>query len=247
MTIDRKALAILMLFPALAACEHGLQRNPQLSNMTLDAETMPEAAVRVPMPAPEPAKALSRADRASLWQNGERGFFGDQRAEKVGDILTIEIQIDDEADLENSSERSRSSSETAGRPTFFGLGTSLTDALPNDLPDNDIVDLSSESEFDGSGSIERSEEINLKVAALIIDELPNGNLVIAGRQEVRVNAELRELRVAGIIRPVDISKRNAIPYEKIAEARISYGGRGQLSKVQQPRYGQDALDVILPY
>lgn len=243
--LSRAALAALCL--ATGACSGVQHFNPQLSPMRLDEETMPEASVRVPMPAPQTGEPLTRADRASLWQNGERGFFGDQRAENVGDLLTIRIEIDDQAALENESERSRSGEEQVGTPTFFGLGTSLTDRLPNPLPGDDIVGLESESSSSGSGSIERSEEINLKVAATIIDELPNGNLVVAGRQEVRVNSELRELRVSGIIRPVDIAKDNSITYDKIAEARISYGGRGQLSQVQTPRYGQRALDVVLPY
>ena len=243
--LTRAALAALCL--STGACGGVQHFNPQLSPMRLDEETMPEASVRVPMPAPQPGEPLTRADRASLWQNGERGFFGDQRAENVGDLLTIRIEIDDEAALENESERSRTGEEQVATPTFFGLGTSLTDRLPNPLPGDDIVGLESESSSSGSGSIERSEEINLKVAATIIDELPNGNLVVAGRQEVRVNSELRELRVSGIIRPVDIAKDNSITYDKIAEARISYGGRGQLSQVQTPRYGQRALDVVLPY
>lgn len=228
---------------ALGACDFDFERDPSLSGMVLDEKTMPESSVRVPMPEPKTAATLTRADRASLWQNGERGFFGDQRAARVGDLLTIRIEIDDTAALENASERERNGRSTVDAPVFFGLGKPLASIIPG----NEIVDLGSETESSGSGSIDRSEEISLKVAALIIDELPNGNFVIAGRQEVKVNYELRELRVSGIIRPVDIAMDNSITYEKIAEARISYGGRGQLSRVQQPRYGQDALDVILPY
>ena len=229
-----------------------LNRNPQLSGMVVDGETIPEARVSVPMPAPEPTVIAQRAERTSLWQSGSRGFFGDKRAERVGDLLTILIEIDDEADLRNRSQRSREGRTTVDDPEFFGYGDQLGNVLPNvdavDLPAGDpLVDLASSSSAEGDGSINRREEINLKVAALVIDELPNGNLVVAGRQEVKVNFELRELRVAGIIRPVDIQMNNTIPYEKIAEARISYGGKGQLTRVQQPKYGQDALEVVLPY
>lgn len=229
--------AYLFLLVGLSACSTVFDGDPSLSRMALNGSTMPEAYVSVPMPEPEPARLRTRADGASLWQNGESGFFGDQRATRVGDILTVSIEIDDEAQLRNASNRSRSSEIAVGTPTFFGY----------DLPENPLVDLGAESEAQGAGSIRRSEKIDLKVAALIIDELPNGNLVVAGRQEVKVNSELRELRVSGIIRPVDITKDNSITYEKIAEARISYGGRGQLSQVQRPSYGQRALDVILPY
>ena len=107
--------------------------------------------------------------------------------------------------------------------------------------------MSSTFEASGSGSINRGESIDLKVAALVVQKLPNGNLVIAGRQEVKVNQELRELRMAGIIRPQDIRMNNTIPYDKVAEARITYGGRGQLSRQQQRSYGEDVVDIILPY
>jgi len=245
--------ALLCLLIALTACSKiNEQRDPQLSNLVLDPETMPEAArISVPMPDPEPYVAPKRADRASLWATGSSGFFGDHRAGKVGDILTVMIEIDDEAKLRNASERSRSNETGLAADSFLGYESKLDRVLPGinpeDLPEGDLVDLSSTDRFRGNGRIQRNEVINLKVAAMIIRKLANGNLVIAGRQEVRVNAELRELRVAGIIRPVDIEMSNTIPYEKIAEARIAYGGKGQLSRVQQPRYGADALDIILPY
>jgi flagellar L-ring protein FlgH len=77
--------------------------------------------------------------------------------------------------------------------------------------------------------------------------LPNGNLVVQGRQELRVNFEVRELQITGVIRQQDISSTNTVSYTKLAEARISYGGRGQLTDVQQPRYGQQLLDIIAPF
>lgn len=245
--------ACLALLASLGACAHINElRDPKLSNLTLDAETMPEAAsINVPMPDPAPHVPLKRADRASLWANGSTGFFGDHRAARVGDIMTVLIEIDDEAELRNASNRSRSMDMGLAADSFLGYESRLDRILPgikaDDLPTGDLVDIGSGDSFKGSGQIRRREKINLKVAAMIIRVLPNGNLVIAGRQEVRVNAELRELRVAGIIRPVDIEMSNSIPYEKIAEARIAYGGKGQLSRVQQPRYGADVLDVILPY
>lgn len=240
---------------ALAACGPGtaFDRDPHVSNMVVDGDTIPEVnRVSVPMPPLEPPHVPQRAEAASLWRTGSAGFFGDQRADKVGDLLTVDIDINDQAQLQNASQRSRDGSENVGFPTFLGYGGKidkvLTGVSQKDLPSgSSIVDLNSKSSANGSGSIKRNETINLKVAALIIQKLQNGNFVIAGRQEVKVNHELRELRVAGIIRPQDIRMDNTIPYEKIAEARISYGGRGQISKVQQPRYGQDALDVVLPY
>lgn len=240
----RIALAAFVALGLMAGCaEIDERRNPSMTGMVLNGETMPESRnVSVPMPDPKPYIAPQRADRASLWARDSSGFFGDNRAARVGDILTVLIEIDDEAELRNASNRSRQTATNLGQPVLFGFESELSK-----LPDGDIVDLSSGENFRGNGTIRRGEEINLKVAAMIVQTLANGNFVIAGRQEVRVNSELRELRVAGIIRPVDIEMSNTIPYEKVAEARISYGGKGQLSHVQQPRYGVDALEVILPY
>ncbi len=237
----------------LAACtQFQDNRNPEISPLVLDAQSVPEVArISVPMPEAVPFTHPKRAEASGLWNTSTRSFFGDNRAQRVGDILTVIIDIEDEADLSNESERSRSDSQTVGSPTFFGYGGKIDRILPgiseDDLPEGDIVDLGSASGSSGEGSIKREETIRLRVAATIIETLPNENLVIAGRQEVKVNSELRELRIAGVVRPVDISLRNTITYDKIAEARVAYGGRGQISAVQQPRYGQDALEVILPY
>lgn len=244
--------ACLMLTACGAKNSFEEHRDPQMSNMSVTPETIPEAAaITIPVPVRAAAPAPKRAESASLWKRDHSGFFGDHRAADVGDILTITIQIDDQARLRNESERSRSSGAEIGQPTILGYEGKLDRILPGlkseDLPSGPLVDLSGNSSSRGEGSINRQEKISLKVAAMVIQKLENGNLVVAGRQEVKVNNELRELRVAGIIRPVDIGMDNAIPYDRIAEARITYGGRGQISRVQQPRYGEDVLDVILPY
>ena len=233
--------AILGIAFSVTGCAEFQQtRNPSTSPLVLDRSTMPEiASVSVPMPESKPFAQPQRAEAAGLWGSQTRSFFVDERAQDVGDILTVIIEIDDEAELFNESERRRISTQKVDQPTFFGLEDKI---MPGDL-----VDLGSSSGALGQGAIVRDEEISLRVAATIIEILPNKNFVIAGRQEVRVNSELRELRVAGIARPVDITLRNTISYDKIAEARIAYGGQGQISVVQRPRYGQDALEVFLPY
>ena len=247
------ALITLAATIGLAGCTQNYKehRNPQFNEM--NAELVPEVnRISVPMPEQQPRRRPTRAEASSLWSRNTSSFFDDQRAEQVGDILTVVINIDDDASLKNASERSRSGTQDVNSPSFFGYGSQIDKILPgvsaSDLPTGgNIVDLGNTSASAGEGSIKRNEAINLRVAALIIKELPNGNFVIAGRQEVKVNQELRELRVAGIIRPQDISTANTVAYDKIAEARINYGGRGQISQVQQPRYGEDFLDVILPY
>ena len=249
----KAALPPLALSLILAGCgKDPFNQDPSVSGIDFNSQTMPEATmVSVPMPPPETPRTPVRAERASLWAPGSGGFFADQRARRVGDILTIVIEIDDEASLTNASGRTRTGGGSIGFPKFFGYGSQIDKILPGvdpeDLPSDDIVDISSQLSALGAGTIDREEEISLKVAALVVQALPNGNLVVAGRQEVKVNSELRELRVAGLIRPEDVQMNNTIPYEKMAEARITYGGRGQISRQQRRSYGEGALDIILPF
>jgi len=248
------ALPLIALLGLSACGVVGPGSEPEFTPMVVDPQTIPEArTVQVPMPPVETKPRLARAQGASLWAQAgsDGGFFEDQRASDVGDILTVLIDISDKASLSNQSSQQRSSENSAGFPTFFGYEGLIHRALPGigaaDLPTGAVVDLESAAASKGSGSISRNEKISLKVAALVIQKLPNGNLILAGRQEVKVNNELRELRVAGIVRPEDIAMDNTISYDKIAEARIAYGGRGQLSAVQGTRYGNQALDIVLPY
>ena len=200
--------------------------------------------ISLPMPTPLPAERNPN----SLWRNGSKAFFKDQRASKVGDLLTVDIQINDQAQLNNESKRSRDNSDKAGLPAFLGFQTkALKNLLPDDVSADSLVDLSSTTSNNGKGSVNRKEQIALKVAALVTQTLPNGNMVIQGRQEVRVNYEVRDLVITGVIRPEDITAQNTISYEKVAEARISYGGRGQITDVQQPRYGQQLFDIVMPF
>lgn len=199
--------------------------------------------VRLPMP--EAPVVEKRAN--SLWRAGSRAFFKDQRAARVGDILTVSIQINDRAQLQNQTTRARTGTETMGVPNLFGLEASTNTVLPDTVTAASLLSTNSASNSVGNGQIQRQEQINLQVAALIVQILPNGNMVVQGKQEVRVNYEMRELTLNGIIRPEDITSANTISYEKIAEARISYGGKGQVSDLQQPRWGQQVIDIINPF
>jgi flagellar L-ring protein FlgH len=220
-----------------------LGKPPSMSPMENPQDDPSYRSVKLPMPVQPPAQPQT----ASLWQSGARAFFKDQRASKVGDIMTVVIDIDESAKIDDTTTRSRDNGETAGVPHFFGLETALGGIMPDGFDPNKLIDMSSTSNSTGAGKVDRKEKIELQVAAIIVDQLPNGNFVIAGRQEVRVNYELRELLVQGIIRPEDVSPANSINYKQIAEARISYGGRGQITDVQQPRYGQQVLDMVLPF
>jgi flagellar L-ring protein precursor FlgH len=220
-----------------------LGKPPSMSPMENPQNDPTYKTVSLPMPVQPPAQRQP----ASLWQPGARAFFKDQRAARIGDILTVVIKMDESAKLENKTTRTRDNSETSGMPHFLGLETAAANILPEGYDPNKLVDLSSESNSTGNGKVDRQEQIELQVAAIITDQLPNGNFVIAGRQEIRVNFELREVTVQGMIRPEDISPANTIASDQIAEARISYGGRGQITDVQQPRYGQQVYDMIWPF
>ena len=184
---------------------------------------------------------------ASLWAGQQLSLVGDRRAGGRGDILTVVIEIDDRAEIQNSSGRSRASSESVGIPQMIGIPQRLDEHLPEGASVAELASAKGASTFKGAGNISRRDKLTLRVAATVIDRLPNGVLHIQGSQEVRVNYEVRELTVSGFVRPTDISRENEIAYDRIAGARISYGGHGQISDVQQPRYGQQLADIVLPY
>lgn len=198
-------------------------------------------------PLPEQISVSRRSDTASLWSRNKQSLLGDRRAAGRGDILTVVIEVDEEAEIDNETERSRSGSESLGIPQLFGLPQRLNERLPEGATTDPAVDLSSSSSSSGEGSVKRSEKLTLRVAATVVDVLPNGVLAIQGTQELRVNYELRELLVSGFVRSEDISRQNEITIDKIASARVSYGGRGQITDMQQPRIGQQVLDAVLPF
>src|SRR6201986_4156578 len=195
--------------------------------------------VQMPMPKPETVSYNPN----SLWRNGSRSFFKDQRAHQVGDLLTVTVNITDQANFANETQLSRTVTEDSGITAFLGSNLLTgTTALPGRL-----VTADSTSTSDGKGTIARQESLTTNIAAVVTQILPNGNMVVEGKQEIRVNAEMRELIVAGIVRPEDIQSDNTIDSSKIAQARIAYGGHGQITDVQQPRYGQQVMDVLLPF
>ena len=216
---------------------------PELTKIANPTTQRGYQPVSLPMPAPEQVSI----QKNSLWASNRTTFFKDQRAANVGDIITVLINIEDEAEIENESERTRSSAENAGLANFLGLEASLDAVLPEAVDNSNLVGADTDSSYAGAGSIEREEEITVRLAGLVTQILPNGNMVIYGRQEVVVNFEKRILQIDGVIRPEDITTLNTISYDQIAEARILYGGEGQLTDVQQPRYGQQLYDVIFPF
>ena len=197
-----------------------------------------------PMTLPMPAREPPPNQPDALWRSGSRAFFKDQRAAQVGDVITIVVNMTDTATLNNVTTATRTGAESAGMPNFFGLETLLPKAI---VDPSKLMSISSGNSNVGTGQIQRNEAVTLTLAGVVTQVLPNGNLVVAARQEFRVNSELRELQVTGVIRMQDITSENTVQSNQIAEARIEYGGRGQLTDIQTPRWGQQVMDIVLPF
>lgn len=236
-------LFVLML-PMLTGCGalsrlSDLGRPPSMTPITDPTLARDYRPLTMPMPPLQP----SPHDLASLWRPGSRAFFKDQRAAQVGDLLTVLVDITDNADVENNTTASRTGTETMGIPSLFGLKQKILQAATG----ASSVSTNSANSNIATGTIKRNESVTLRLAGMITQVLPDGNFVVAARQEVRVNSELRVLQVSGIVRPQDITGDNTVTHDRMAEARISYGGNGQLTDLQTPRYGQQLMDVLLPF
>jgi flagellar L-ring protein precursor FlgH len=216
-------------------------RQPPLSPVSNPTTEPGYKPVQMPMPTPQPATFNPN----SLWRNGSRAFFKDQRAHQVGDLLTVSVNINDTAQFQDQTQLAHTSTEDSAITNFIGANT-IAHPAKAILPGS-ILTADSNSQSNATGTINRQDQLLTHVAAVVTQVLPNGNLVIEGKQEIRLNSEMRELLVAGVVRPEDIESDNTIDLPKIAEARVAYGGKGTLSNIQEPRYGQQALDLLLPF
>ena len=237
-----RVLLVLLLLSGCGALTR-LSEVGRPPGMTPSADPTKEPGWRpITMPMPKPETTPNEAN--ALWRPGSRAFFKDQRAAQVGDIVTVLVTMNDSANLNDATSANRAGTESAGVPNLFGLES----LLPKTIVDpSKLFSSSSANTATGTGQIKRSEAVTLRLAGVVTQVLPNGNLVISARQEFRVNAELRELQVTGVIRPQDIASNNTVLHDRMAEARIAYGGRGQLTDVQSPRWGQQLLDIVLPF
>lgn len=211
--------------------------------MTPSSDPTRESTWR-PISMPMPGIESPPSELNALWRQGSRAFFKDQRAAQVGDVVTIVVSMNDNANFKNVTSADRTGSESMGLPNLFGIEK----LLPKTIVDpSKLVTTSSENKNVGTGQIQRNEAVTLRLAGIVTQVLPNGNLVVAARQEFRVNNELRDLRVTGVIRPQDIASDNTVQHDRMAEARIAYGGRGQLMDLQNGRWGQQIMDIALPF
>ncbi|WP_417491316.1 flagellar basal body L-ring protein FlgH [Maricaulis sp.] len=244
----RKIAAIVVAALALQACGATTRlsqvgQTPPMRPIENPAVLAGSGPSQIPMPV-MPGR-LPATQTNSLWSANSPTFFGDPRAARIGDILTVNIDISDSAQLNNTTSRSRTAAEDSDLTEFFGID--LTGFFNDSIDPSSLTSLGSSSSTSGTGTVNRGESISLTIAAIVTQVLPNGNLVLAGRQEVRVNNEVRELLISGIARPQDIGSDNTISHTQIAEARISYGGRGHLSEVQRPSYGQELYNILMPF
>jgi len=235
-----KITALLLAGVSLTACSavdriSNIGEAPKLDKVGNPAGT--QIVAEIPRPQP-----ITHVDN-SLWQPGAQSFFHDPRAMHIGDVITVNVTVADTAKMQNTTSRSRTNSDDANLTNFFGLEK----ALPSSIDPTNVVKMGSDNSNVGAGSIQRQEDINMTLAALVAQVLPNGNLVIDGHQQVRVNNELRDMRLSGIVRREDITQDNTVNLSQIAEARVTYGGQGTMSDVQQPRYGSQLFDILMPW
>ena len=238
--------AAALLAPALAACSsvneavNGPKMGPMGYPAALVGQSQPEfLSSREPPPQPTTAN--------SLWRVGARTFFNDQRAGQVGDILTVLVTVNDSAKTSNTTNTGITSSNAMGVPNFFGLESTLGKILPGGYDPSKMITTNTADASQGTGGINRVEQINLTIAAVVTQVLPNGNMVIQGSQEIKTNQDVRQLTVSGIVRPEDISSSNTIYSSQIAEARINYGGRGDIEAVQKTPAGTALLQRFWPF
>lgn len=196
---------------------------------------------------PDSSQLNMPGHESSLWRSTRSSLLGDRRAAKRGDILTVVIEINDKAEFSNATNRDRSGSSSMSLPHLLGIPQSIDNRIIEGATMSNAAQTNGSSTFSGDGTVKRNEKLALRVAATVIEELPNGVVKIEGQQEIRVNLELRELLISGFVRTGDISRQNEITYDKIAGARISYGGRGLVSEFQKPKWGQNLMDKVLPF
>lgn len=250
MTQPNRPLTRILALASVALCLSGCDFLTKMSDVgsqpkTSRIEDPTQSAGYRQVSMPMPAANAPPAGTNSLWRPGARAFFKDQRATDVGDLVTVSVNINESGQLTNKTQTSTANSEAANPNfTLFGLESVLKKLGASKA---DLFSFGSSSGMSGNGTMTRQEQVVINLAASIIQKLPNGNLVISGKQELRVNGDMRELTVQGIIRAEDISTLNTITSDKIAEARITYGGRGTLADIQQARYGQQVFDLISPF
>lgn len=236
--------ALVALVTACATKPLEIGREPDLSAVGAGLQSSPLTVSPGTASTPADPPAKGGTPGGSLWRDRGADFFKDPRARRPGDIMTVAISVKDKASFDNSSKRSRDASHGFGLDVSHKMDIGGAATAGSAKADSA---LKANTAQDGKGAIARSESIDLRIAAVVTGVLPNGNLIIQGSQELRVNYELRVLTVSGIVNIADIKADNTISYERIAEARMSYGGRGRIMEVQQTSWGHPLIDLVFPF
>lgn len=242
----RQKLLIVIMSLVVNACSGVKELKTAITGANLSETDNLKDSEHQPIKTPLPTPITEQPNQNSLWQPGARSFFKDQRASQPGDILTVSIDINDSASMNNTSSKSRTSQNNSVISKLAGAETGLKKYFPGISPPT-IFDTKSSPSHSGSGTINRSEKVNLEVAAMVVELLSNGNLFIKGEQEVLVNSELRKLYVSGIISRADIEPGNIVSSRRISQARIYYGGEGEVNDVQQDKWGNKVIEAIMPF
>lgn len=242
----RVTLGIMMVSSMLVGCSGISELKTAVAGTNLSGIDNIKDPEEAPIKTPLPDAMVEQPNRNSLWQPGARSFFKDQRACRPGDILTVTVNINDSANMNNSTKKERTSQNKSALSKLAGAETGLSKYFPGITPSS-VFDTSSTPSHSGKGTINRAEQINLEVAAMVVQLLPNGNLVIKGEQEILVNSELRRLHVSGIISKADIDPGNIVNSRRISQARIYYGGEGEINDVQQDKWGNKIIEAIMPF
>lgn len=217
---------------------------PQLSH--IQDPTRLKGYQPITMPMPYGQDTIPSGKTPSLWQTGAQAFFKDQRAYKIGDIITVKVHIDQDESIEMTPTINRQNQGIATYNSMFGLEKAAANAFGAASTPN-VLNVTSNPQLTGSAKYEVKDKMTFQIAATVVQILPNGNMVVDGRQEMRLVNEVREVMIKGIVRREDISASNTINSEKVSELRISYGGRGDLSDMQSFPWGQQIANKLLPF
>lgn len=242
----RNILTLTIVASLLAGCSGVNELKTAVAGTNLSEIGNIKDPDEAPVKTPLPDAVVEQPNRNSLWQPGARSFFKDQRASRPGDILTVTVNINDSANMNNATKKERASQNKNALAKLAGAETGLHKYFPGITPSS-VFDTSSTPSHSGKGTINRAEQINLEVAAMVVQLLPNGNLVIKGEQEILVNSELRRLHVSGVISKADIDPGNIVNSRRISQARIYYGGEGEINDVQQDKWGNKIIEAITPF
>ncbi|MCD9030421.1 flagellar basal body L-ring protein FlgH [Luteimonas sp. Y-2-2-4F] len=178
-----------------------------------------------PLPVAAAAYAAP-ATQGAIYQGGAGGLslFGDKRAREVGDLLTILLVESTTAQTNATTQIGKESAIDIGAPNLFGG--------PVTVNGREVLSASAQGarDFDGNGRSTQSNRIQGSVTVTVVQRLPNGNLVVEGSKNLRLNQGDELVQVQGIVRPSDIGPDNSVPSGRVADARIVYGGRGAIAQ-----------------